>query len=170
VKSLCLAGLLLATVAPIRVPYQPTFEAVAGGRWKDRAAQVRQESGFNPQAQSPVGARGLAQFMPGTWSWVKAQGWVPSEATPVDVEPALQGQHRYMGWLEARCEGRWTPALGAYNAGLGSVRKAQLVAQSLGLEGADAWLRALPHVTQAHARETQTYIQRIRQFRQELGA
>jgi soluble lytic murein transglycosylase-like protein len=171
VRAFALAGLCLAALAQAApVPYQATFEAVAGARWKDRAAQVRQESRFNPRAVSPVGARGLAQFMPGTWAWAQAQGWVAPGASPVDVEPALRAQHRYMDWLEARCAGQWAPALGAYNAGLGSVRKAQLAAQSLGLEGADAWLRALPRVTHAHAAETQAYVRQIRQFRLEMGA
>lgn len=32
------------------------------------AAQLYQESGFDPKARSGVGAQGMAQFMPGTWA------------------------------------------------------------------------------------------------------
>ncbi|MFJ6620863.1 NlpC/P60 family protein [Kitasatospora sp. NPDC091335] len=32
------------------------------------AAQLYQESGFDPRARSGVGAQGMAQFMPGTWA------------------------------------------------------------------------------------------------------
>ncbi|MGG6075185.1 transglycosylase SLT domain-containing protein, partial [Salmonella enterica] len=36
----------------------------------DVAAQLHQESGWNPAARSPVGAQGLAQFMPSTADWI----------------------------------------------------------------------------------------------------
>ena len=32
------------------------------------AAQVEVESNWNPRAESPAGAQGLAQFMPATWA------------------------------------------------------------------------------------------------------
>ena len=32
------------------------------------AAQLYQESGWNPRAQSPAAAQGIAQFIPGTWA------------------------------------------------------------------------------------------------------
>ncbi|MFG3228301.1 NlpC/P60 family protein [Kitasatospora sp. NPDC048194] len=38
------------------------------------AAQLYQESGFDPRAQSGVGAQGMAQFMPGTWPMYATDG------------------------------------------------------------------------------------------------
>lgn len=161
-RLVCALLILLACLAAAsrEVPFQATFHAVAGPRWVDRAAQAQAESAFNPLAVSPVGARGIAQFMPATWS-----EWAPG-ADPFDPVAGIRAQHRYMLWLEAQCAGRLDPALGAYNAGLGNIRKAQRLADRLGLDGTDAWLRALPRVTGAsHARETSGYLIRNRQFR-----
>ncbi|ABW16609.1 NLP/P60 protein [Parafrankia sp. EAN1pec] len=82
------------------------------------AAQLRQESGFNPRAQSPVGAMGIAQFMPGTWaSHGTGDVW-----NPVDAIPAAA---RYDCAVAASVAS--VPGLGqekmlaAYNAGPGAV-------------------------------------------------
>ncbi|POX41264.1 peptidase P60 [Streptomyces sp. Ru73] len=52
------------------------------------AAQLYQESGWNPKAQSPAAAQGLAQFIPGTWATHGVDGdgdgdkdvWDPDDA------------------------------------------------------------------------------------------
>ncbi|WP_328707583.1 C40 family peptidase [Streptomyces sp. GS7] len=52
------------------------------------AAQLYQESGWNPRAQSPAGAQGLAQFIPETWAAHAVDGdgdgkkdiWDPADA------------------------------------------------------------------------------------------
>lgn len=59
------------------------------------AAQLSQESGFDPTAVSPVGAQGAAQFMPGTWP-----GWGRDDdgngvASPFDIGDAVMAQARY---------------------------------------------------------------------------
>lgn len=146
---------LLAAPLMAQVPFWDQFQATAGPRAADRAAQVRAESGFNPRAANSIGAKGLGQFMPATW-----QAWAPGQ-DPFDPGSSINAQHRYMNWLEGRTGGDWIAALGSYNAGLGSVRKAQRLASDLGLAGSRAWLRALPGVTHDHAIETQTYVQRI---------
>ncbi|MGP2442098.1 bifunctional lytic transglycosylase/C40 family peptidase [Streptomyces sp. JW3] len=54
------------------------------------AAQLYQESGFNPKAQSPAAAQGIAQFIPGTWATHGVDGdgdgdrdvWDPADAIP----------------------------------------------------------------------------------------
>ena len=167
---------LLGLLAPLpltaqEVPYALTFRAVAGPRWVDRAAQVKAESRFQASVTAPDGGMGLAQFMPATWSWAQAQGWVPRGASAYQPRAAITAQHAYMTWLEARTGGRLDPALGAYNAGLGSVRKAQLLAAQLGLRGQAAWLAALPRVTgERHAAITRGYLARNLQYRIELRA
>jgi cell wall-associated NlpC family hydrolase len=53
------------------------------------AAQIRQESGFNPTAVSAAGAQGIAQFLPSTWpTW----GGTGDPFNPADAIPA---QARY---------------------------------------------------------------------------
>ncbi|GAA3301539.1 hypothetical protein GCM10020295_45060 [Streptomyces cinereospinus] len=54
------------------------------------AAQLYQESGFNPSARSPAQAQGIAQFIPGTWASHGIDGdgdgdrdvWDPNDAIP----------------------------------------------------------------------------------------
>ncbi|MDT0262471.1 NlpC/P60 family protein [Jatrophihabitans lederbergiae] len=54
------------------------------------AAQIEQESGWNPKAVSPAGAEGISQFLPGTWpSWSKAG------ESPFDPAAAIPAQGRY---------------------------------------------------------------------------
>lgn len=76
-------------------------------------AMIRVESGYNPSAVSPAGARGLAQLMPGTATYLR-----------VDIDDPLQnldGGARYL--LEQMAEfGSLDLALAAYNAGPEAVR------------------------------------------------
>lgn len=54
------------------------------------AAQLYQESGWNPRARSPAAAQGIAQFIPGTWAAHGVDGdgdgdrdvWDPADAIP----------------------------------------------------------------------------------------
>ena len=68
-------NLAQAQVPAAAARYRLTLLREAHGQWgldapvAAFAAQVHQESGWNPQAVSRVGARGLAQFMPATTLW-----------------------------------------------------------------------------------------------------
>jgi hypothetical protein len=78
------------------------------------AAQLYQESGFNPFARSTAGAQGIAQFMPGT---AAAYGL----NDPFDAERAIDAQAHLMRDL-LRAFGDVPLALAAYNAGAARVR------------------------------------------------
>lgn len=87
------------------------------------ASQLEHESGFNEEAESPVGAKGIAQFMDGTWATFGNGGdvWNP--------EDAIAAQGRYMAYLrdfmEDHAQGEehlLELVLAGYNAGQGAVR------------------------------------------------
>jgi soluble lytic murein transglycosylase-like protein len=76
------------------------------------AAQINQESGFDPNSVSSTGAEGIAQFEPGT-----AASW---GVDPWDPASAIDGMAR-MDCSNANRFGSLSDALAAYNAGPGAV-------------------------------------------------
>ena len=73
------------------------------------------------RVRSPVGAIGIAQFMPAT-----AAEW---GVDPLNVDSAIDGAARYLRWLHNRL-GAWDRALAAYNWGIGNVQRKGLAAAS----------------------------------------
>lgn len=98
------------------------------------AAQVNQESGWNPKATSPAGAQGISQFMPGTWASVGRDGDGDGRADVWNPTDAILTQGHYMCGLVDQVKGAIAAktitgdvvslALAAYNAGLGAVTAA----------------------------------------------
>jgi peptidoglycan DL-endopeptidase CwlO len=99
------------------VPYGSLFTA-AGAKYGVSpallAAVAKVESGYNPNAVSPAGARGLMQIMPST---AKGLG-----VNPLNPAQAVDGAARLLK-RNLKDFGSLPLALAAYNAGGGAVRK-----------------------------------------------
>ncbi len=89
------------------------------------AAQIQQESGWNPTSRSPAGAVGLSQFMPGTWAGQGIDANRDGSASPLDPLDAIATQGHYDCSLAADLAGvpgdRQDNMLAGYNAGSGAV-------------------------------------------------
>lgn len=129
--------------------------------WRLLKCQIKQESDFNPEAVSPVGAKGLMQFMDATWG--------DDKRSPFDPEAAIIRGADYLSslWNEFKAEKgleRWKFALAAYNCGLGNVLKAQALAQKAKAP-TDAWGFVGGFLNQVtgpdNSSETLNYVRRI---------
>jgi soluble lytic murein transglycosylase-like protein len=104
---------------PADVPYGAEITAAAKKHGLDPAllaGLVKQESGFNPNAGSPAGARGLTQLMPGTAAGLGV-------TNVLDPVQSLEGGAKYLRQQLDAFGGDVTRALAAYNAGPGAVQR-----------------------------------------------
>lgn len=118
--------------AGIPAEYVPLLQAASGNYCPEitapaLAAQIKQESNWNAFARSPVGAMGLAQFMPGTWA-AYGRDTNGNGNNPFDPADAIDAQARYMCDLVAMLRGRYSGSIldlawAAYNAGPGNVQQ-----------------------------------------------
>lgn len=126
--------------------------------WLLLKAQVKQESRFNPDAKSPVGAEGLAQFMPLTWKeWYDGIPGIQGKPTDIhDPDSCIHAQTAYMAWLIKQFNGNIKLALSAYNWGIGFVKR-------LVLHRGNQYESLVSFMP----RETQNYVHRIMTYLKE---
>jgi len=136
--------------------------------WIWAKAQLVAESRLNTNATSPVGAMGLGQFMPDTWSQVRKELGLPANASAYTSQYNIQAHAYYMNYLRSQFKkprpevDRHSLALASYNAGLGNILKAQAKGGNSLLYSPMA--KALPLVTGHHSIETTTYVKRIWEY------
>jgi hypothetical protein len=106
--------------------------------------QIEQESGFHPNAVSPAGAIGIAQFMPATARGLGINPW--------DPHASLQTAAHLMATYQQEYGGDYAKALAAYNGGPGEVSQAEEQAAQMGQPA--QWMNFL-------VPETRTYIRII---------
>jgi len=106
------------------------------------AAVVHTESSFVPTARSNRGAVGLMQLAPRTGRWLGADNLS-------DPAQNIQAGAKYLRYLTDRFGGDQQKAIAAYNAGEGNVRR---------FNGTPPF------------KETRNYVQRVNNFRQDLGS
>jgi soluble lytic murein transglycosylase-like protein len=104
---------------PAGTPYAAEITTAAQANGLDPAllaGLIKQESGFNPNAGSGAGARGLTQLMPGT-----AQGLGVNNV--LDPVQSINGGAKYLKQQLDAFGGDTAKALAAYNAGPGAVQR-----------------------------------------------
>ena len=114
------------------LPYRADLIRTARAAWGLNApvpvfaAQIHTESGWRPDAVSPVGALGLAQFMPATARWIAAIDPQLSGGQPYNPAWAMRALVTYDKHLYGLAPARYTArermwvALRGYNGGLGN--------------------------------------------------
>lgn len=116
-------------------------------------ALIKAESGFDPDAVSPKGAKGLMQLMPETAQWATAKMGIAYNAGKLtNSEYNIQIGTWYLKWLLLYYENDINKAIAAYNGGQGNVD--QWLAEG-------TWDGSVKNAAQIPFPETADYLRRV---------
>jgi soluble lytic murein transglycosylase len=118
-------------------------------------AVIRQESRFNPEAKSPVGARGLMQLMPATAKLISSQKNVSDSSSNLNLlDPStnINLGSAYLKGLFAQFNKQGVLATASYNAGPNNVKKWLPTDKPMPV---DQWIEIIPF------QETRNYVKNI---------
>lgn len=115
---------------------------------------VREESYFDPLAQSAVGATGLMQLMPSTAYEISAKYGLGITNPDVLFNPNvnLKAGNYYYSFLRSMLSGYDVSSVAAYNGGIGSLQRWK---NSLYYNDTDEFVEQIPYV------ETQNYVKKV---------
>jgi membrane-bound lytic murein transglycosylase F len=161
--------------------YDETFKKYSkryfgpGYDWKLFKAQSMAESSLSPDAISPVGARGLMQLMPSTFADVQsANPEFENIDNPVwNIAAGIYYDRQiYKAWKEIDVgDEKFRFTFGSYNAGRGTILKAQGKAREKSLDHRtwDNISIVAPEVPKWRHKETLGYVEKIKKFHLELS-
>lgn len=147
-----------------------------GFSWRVFKAQAMAESGLDSTATSNVGARGLMQIMPATFDLIRAHR--PDFKSVLDAQTNISAgiAHDRDLWklfhaIESDRD-HYRFMMGAYNAGEGTIMRAQRVARAAS-QDPTTWhgvAAVAPEVPRWRYHETLGYVSRIAAYYQHLKA
>lgn len=119
------------------------------------------ESSGNPKAESPVGARGLYQFMPKTAEWIAKKYNIPWKGKDALFDPKYNSKlaDAYLDYLTNKYNGDMGLTLAAYNWGEGNISKLQ---NKIGKSDFASLFKHLPSETKKHYNTTMAKIRHLR--------
>lgn len=145
------AGYPLVSLPAMTAPFAPGDALVL--------AIIRQESGFDREAISPAGARGMMQLMPGTAKQVSQALSVPYSRDKLTTDPGynIRLGRAYLAEMLERFDGSPPLAMAAYNAGPHRVDRwlEQFGDPRTGAVDMIDWIELIPF------HETRNYVQRV---------
>jgi len=163
VTTLANAGMMRAYAQRFPLDHRQAIEAFSEQHQLDPAlvyGLMRAESALQPDARSPVGARGLLQLMPQTARAVARREGLPWAGVDSLYDPktnvALGAAH--LAKLQSDFGHNWAHVAAAYNAGENAVRRWLQRGHVPDDMPADVWVETLPFY------ETRDYVPRVLAF------